>query len=137
MNEGKAKPANIDKFKEKTNEWLSSTKIGETFSYNYEQYDVDNYKTALEAIKSVHPSLSQVDITHVVNQDGSIDYNQLSDVMKRNKIEGITSLQIQKAISAAFGADNWRQLQLDGEYQLKGISNEQLKEYTTSLECIH
>lgn len=131
MNEGKAKPANIDKFKEKTNEWLSSTKIGETFSYNYEQYDVDNYKTALEAIKSVHPSLSQVDITHVVNQDGSIDYKQLSDVMKRNKIEGVSSLQIQKAISAAFGADNWRQLQLDGEYQLKGIANEQLKEYTT------
>ena len=51
--------------------------------------------------------------------------------MKRNKIEGVSSLQIQKAISAAFGADNWRQMQLDGEYQLKGISNEQLKEYTT------
>ena len=50
--------------------------------------------------------------------------------MKRNKIEGVSSLQIQKAISAAFGADNWRQLQLDGEYQLKGISNEQLKNYT-------
>jgi len=130
MNEGKAKAANIWKFREEANKYLSSTKIGENFSYGYEQYDVDNQKTALEAIKSVHPSLSQVDITHVVNEDGSIDYNQLSDVMKRNKIEGVTSLQIQKAISAAFGADNWRQLQLDGEYQLKGISNEQLKEYT-------
>ena len=131
MNEGKAKAANIWKFREETNKYLSSTKIGENFSYGYEQYDVDNQKTALEAIKAVHPSLSQVDITHVVNKDGSIDYNQLSDVMKRNKIEGVTSLQIQKAISAAFGADNWRQMQLDGEYQLKGISNEQLKEYTT------
>lgn len=131
MNEGKAKAANIWKFREEVNKYLSSTKIGENFSYGYEQYDVDNQKTALEAIKSVHPSLSQVDITHVVNQDGSIDYKQLSDVMKRNKIEGVSSLQIQKAISAAFGADNWRQLQLDGEYQLKGISNEQLKEYTT------
>ncbi len=131
MNEGKAKAANIWKFREEANKYLSSTKIGENFSYGYEQYDVDNQKTALEAIKSVHPSLSQVDITHVVNQDGSIDYKQLSDVMKRNKIEGVSSLQIQKAISAAFGADNWRQLQLDGEYQLKGISNEQLKEYTT------
>ena len=130
MNEGKAKVANIWKFREETNKYLSSTKIGENFSYGYEQYDVDNQKTALEAIKSVHPSLSQVDITHVVNQDGSIDYKQLSDVMKRNKIEGVSSLQIQKAISAAFGADNWRQLQLDGEYQLKGISNEQLKDYT-------
>ena len=130
MNEGKAKAANVWKFREETNKYLSSTKIGENFSYSYEQYDVDNQKTALEAIKSVHPSLSQVDITHVVNKDGSIDYNQLSDVMKRNKIEGVSSLQIQKAISAAFGADNWRQLQLDGEYQLKGISNEQLKEYT-------
>ncbi len=130
MNEGKAKAANIWKFREEANKYLSSTKIGENFSYGYEQYDVDNQKTALEAIKSVHPSLSQVDITHVVNQDGSIDYKQLSDVMKRNKIEGVSSLQIQKAISAAFGADNWRQLQLDGEYQLKGISNEQLKEYT-------
>ena len=130
MNEGKAKAANVWKFREETNKYLSSTKIGESFSYGYEQYDVDNQKTALEAIKSVHPSLSQVDITHVVNQDGSIDYNQLSDVMKRNKIEGVSSLQIQKAISAAFGADNWRQLQLDGEYQLKGISNEQLKDYT-------
>ena len=131
MNEGKAKAANIWKFREEANKYLSSTKIGENFSYGYEQYDVDNQKTALEAIKSVHPSLSQVDITHVVNQDGSIDYKQLSDVMKRNKIEGVSSLQIQKAISAAFGADNWRQLQLDGEYQLKGIANEQLKEYTT------
>ena len=130
MNEGKAKAANIWKFREEANKYLSSTKIGENFSYGYEQYDVDNQKTALEAIKSVHPSLSQVDITHVVNQDGSIDYKQLSDVMKRNKIEGVSSLQIQKAISAAFGADNWRQLQLDGEYQLKGISNEQLKDYT-------
>lgn len=131
INEGKAKVANIWKFREEVNKYLSSTKVGENFSYGYEQYDVDNQKTALEAIKSLHPSLSQVDITHVVNQDGSIDYNQLSDVMKRNKIEGVSSLQIQKAISAAFGADNWRQLQLDGEYQLKGISNEQLKDYTS------
>ena len=131
MNEGKAKAANVWKFREETNKYLSSTKIGESFSYGYEQYDVDNQKTALEAIKSLHPSLSQVDITHVVNPDGSIDYEQLSNVMKRNKIEGVSSLQIQKAISAVFGADNWRQMQLDGEYQLKGIYNEQLKEYTT------
>lgn len=128
--EGKGGVSNKWKFDQETNNWLSSDKPGQKFSYRYERY-VDNKKAALEAIKSLHPNLTQADIPYEIDANGRINTAKIADVMKRNKIEGIGEEQIQKAIAATFTPENWRQLQLDGEYEFRGVDTDQLEYIAT------
>ena len=126
MAEGKASPSNVWLFNQEVGKYLSSDQPGQKFSYRYEQY-VDNRKTVMEAIKALHPNLTKVDIPYEIDSTGRINTAKIADVMRRNKIEGISEEQIEKAISASFGPQNWRQVQIDGQYEFKDATPEQLQ----------
>lgn len=125
IKEGKSSQANIYDFTSKANNWLSSTKLGESFRDRYTPY-TDVKKKAMEAIKALHPKLSQYDIPFKILPDGTIDKRSIGDAMKRYKIEGIDENQINQAIRASLTPDDINQLGIDANYQFRGISSEDL-----------
>lgn len=126
---GKSSQANIYDFDEKRSKYVSSTEVGETFSDRYTPY-TDVKKKALEAIKILHPKLQQYDIPfEVIN--GQINTKKIADAMQRYKIEGIDEGQIKQAIVATLTPDDINQLSIDGRYQFRGVTSDQLIERAT------
>ena len=125
IKEGKSSQANVYDFNTKANSWLSSTKLGESFRDRYTPY-TDVKKKAMEAIKALHPKLSQYDIPFVINSDGSLNKDKIADAMKRYKIEGISENQITQAIRASLTPDDMNQLGIDANYQFRGVTSEDL-----------
>jgi hypothetical protein len=124
IKEGKASQANIYDFTNKANKWLGSNEVGESFRERYTPYR-DIKKTAMEAIKALHPKLSGYDIPfEVIN--GKVNTKKIADAMQRYKIEGIDENQIKQAISASFTPEDNNQMYLDAKYQFKGIDTDQL-----------
>jgi len=137
ISEGKSSVANIDDFNEQANAWLSSTKAGQKFNGRYTPYR-DVNKKVMEAIKTLHPKLRDVEIPFVI-ENGVINQKKLAQVMQENKIEGVTEGQISTAISAVLDPDDLNQLGINGKYQFKNVSSEQLagiakKDYDTQVK---
>lgn len=125
IKEGKSSQANVYDFNTKANSWLSSTKLGESFKDRYTPY-TDVKKKAMEAIKALHPNLSQYDIPFEVDTIGNINTKKVANAMKRYKIEGIDESQITQAIRASLTPDDINQLGIDANYQFRGVSSEDL-----------
>jgi hypothetical protein len=127
---GKSSQSNIWDFNEKANRYISSTDLKDKFTDRYTQY-TDVKKKALEAIKLLHPKLQQYDVPfEVVN--GKVNTRKIADAMQRYKIEGIDEGQIKQAISATLTPDDINQLSIDGRYQFRGVTSDQLVERATS-----
>jgi hypothetical protein len=61
-----------------------------------------------------------------MDSQGNIDTSKIADAMIRQKIEGIDENQIKQAIYASLDAGDLNQLQIDGTYQFRGVSSEDL-----------
>ena len=122
--DGKTSVANDYDYQDELGKYLNSKELGQTFTYKYNPY-TDVKKKALDAIKSLHPNLAQFD-QPFVESNGKIDYKSIANAMKRYKVEGITEGQIEAAISANLGPDDFNQLRIDGKYQFRGVSPDQL-----------
>lgn len=120
--EGKASQNNIRDFNDKANVWLSGDKPGQLFRDRYIPYR-DVNKTAIDAIKALHPQLQTIDIPFEI-KDGKINMNKIADAIKREKISGITEGKIETAIRAAFTADDYKQLSIDSKYSFSGFTPE-------------
>lgn len=129
IKEGKASQANIYDFTNKANSWLSSDKVGESFRDRYTPYR-DIKKTAMEAIKALHPKISAYDIPFEIVK-GKVNTKKIADAMQRHKIEGIDEAQIQQAISASFTPEDHNQMYIDAKYQFKDIGKDQLVKKAT------
>ncbi len=125
ISEGKASQANIYDFNEKAGAWLESKDLKQGFNGRYTQY-TDVKKKAMEAIKALHPKLSQIDIPFEVDGSGRINTNKIADAMIKHKIEGIDEKQVQQAIAASMTPDDLNQLNIDAKYTFRGVSPEQL-----------
>jgi hypothetical protein len=129
IKEGKASQSNIWDFNEKVNAYTSSTDLSRSFSDRYVQY-TDVKKKAMDAIKALHPELQKYDIPfEVVNGQIVVDKRgkeAIADAMQRYKIEGIDEGQIKAAIAATLTPDDINQLSIDGRYQFRGVTPEQL-----------
>ena len=125
LKNGKSSQSNIYDFNQQAGAWLNSTEVGDVFRGRYTPYK-DTKKVALEAIKALHPKLREYDIPFEV-KDGKINTKKIADAMERYKIEGIDEDQIQQAISASFGPDDWNQLKIDARYQFRGVGSDQLE----------
>lgn len=124
IKEGKSSQANIYDFNEKSNSWLNSTELGKSFKDRYTPYK--NVKAvAMEAIKALHPKLREIDIPYKI-EGGVINTKEIADAMQRNKIEGIDENQIKQAISASLTPDDINQLEIDANYQFRGIDSDNL-----------
>jgi hypothetical protein len=127
MKEGKSSASNIWDFNEKANAYIQSTDLKQSFSDRYTPY-TDVKKKAMDAIKALHPNLQSVDIPFEIRPDGSINVNKIADAMVRNKVEGISENQIKQAIYASFDSNDQNQLSIDGRYQFRGVTPQQLSE---------
>lgn len=121
---GKSSQSNIYDFNEQANSWLNSDQVGEVFRGRYTPYR-DTKKTAMEAIKALHPKLQEYDIPFEV-KDGKINTKKIADAMERYKIEGIDESQIQQAINATFTPEDWNQIRLDAKYHFRDVAPDQL-----------
>jgi hypothetical protein len=126
IQEGKSGESNIWDFQQKSSQWLNDQKAGQPFSGRYTQYR-DVKKTAMEAIKALHPNLQKYDIPYLTDKNGNLDPSQIAAVMKRMKIEGIDEQDIKKAIEASMTPDDFNQLSIDGRYRFKDVDSESLK----------
>jgi len=124
ISEGKSSQANIKDFNDKASAWLSSEKPGQVFRGRYTPYR-DINKTAMEAIKALHPSLKNIDIPFEI-KDGKINTAVIANAIQRNKIKGITEGQIETAIRAAFTPDDYNQLAIDSRYIFANVTPEAL-----------
>jgi len=122
--EGKAAKNNIDDFYDQARPWMESMTPGSKLDASYSQYRNVN-KTAMEAIKALHPNLKSIDIPFEV-KDGKININKIADAMKRNKIEGITEGQIETALRAALTPEDYNQLDIDARSTFRSVPQEKL-----------
>lgn len=125
MSEGKSSQSNIWDFNEKAGKYMNSKDLGRSFSDRYTPY-TDVRKKVMETIKTIHPNLESVDIPNVIRPDGSIDYGAIGAAMVRNKVERVTEDQIKQAIYANLTPDDINQLSIDGRYQFRGVTPQQL-----------
>lgn len=126
IQEGKSGESNIWDFQQKSSQWLNDQKAGQAFNGRYTQYR-DVKKTAMEAIKALHPNLQKIDIPYLTDKNGNLDPSQIAAVMKRMKVEGIDEQDIKKAIEASMSPDDFNQLSIDGRYRFKDVDSESLK----------
>lgn len=122
--DGKSGANNIQDFYDQAKPWMESKKPGAKFQANYSQYR-DVNKTAMEAIKALHPMLRSIDIPFEV-VDGRINTEKIADAMKRNKIEGVTEGQIETALRAALTSEDYNQLAIDGRVTFRDVSPDKL-----------
>lgn len=125
--DGKAATNNINDFYRQAKPWMESTSAGSKLDASYSTYR-DVNKTAMEAIKALHPDLKSIDIPFVV-KDGKIDTTKIADAIKRNKIEGITEGKIETAIRAALTPEDYNQLDIDGRMTFANIPADKLASY--------
>jgi len=122
--EGKSSQANIKDFSDKANIWLSGVTPGSVFRDRYTPYR-DLNKTAMEAIKALHPKLQSLDMPYVI-KDGKINIKEVADAIQRQEIKGIDEGQIETAIAAVMTPDDYNQLAIDARYQFSNVTADDL-----------
>ena len=126
IQEGKSGESNIWDFQKKAEGWLNGKEAGESFNGRYTQYR-DVKKTAMDAIKAIHPSLQKYDVAFLTDKNGNPDPTKIATAMKRMKIEGVDEQDIKKAIEASMSPDDFNQLSIDARYRFKDVDSETLK----------
>lgn len=120
--EGKSSQNNIRDYNDKVNAWLSTDTPGQLFRERYVPYR-DVNKTAIEAIKNLHPKLQSVEIPFEI-KDGKINMSKIADAIRKESIKGISEGQIETAVRAAFTGDDYNQLRIDSKYSFEGYTPE-------------
>lgn len=126
--EGKTAASNIDDWEEQVKGWLGKKEAGQVFRGQYSPYK-DVNKKIFEAIKLVHPNAQSIDTAYGLTKDGKVDMNNVLAALKRQGIETVDEGQLRTAIGAALDSEDYHQLYIDGKYQLKSTTPEQLMDY--------
>lgn len=128
--EGKTAASNIDDWEEQVKGWLGKKEAGQVFRGQYSPYK-DVNKKIFEAIKLVHSNAQSLDTAYGLDKDGKVDMNNVLAALKRQGIETVDEGQLRTAIGAALDSEDYHQLYIDGKYQLKSTTPEQLMNYAT------
>jgi len=128
--EGKTAASNIDDWEEQVKGWLNKKEAGQVFRGQYSPYK-DVNKKIFEAIKLVHSNAQSLDTAYGLDKDGKVDMNNVLAALKRQGIETVDEGQLRTAIGAALDSEDYHQLYIDGKYQLKSTTPEQLMNYAT------
>jgi len=127
--EGKTAASNIDDWEEQVKGWLGKKEAGQVFRGQYSPYK-DVNKKIFEAIKLVHPNAQSIDTAYGINpKTGQVDMNNVLAALKRQGIETVDEGQLRTAIGAALDSEDYHQLYIDGKYQLKSTTPDQLINY--------
>lgn len=123
--DGKSSIANESYFGYKANDWLGSQDLNRGFDAQYREYiDVD--KKWMEVFKSLHSDLAEQDIPWSTNPDGTINHGQTAAAMQRVSSEKVSSSKIENALRASLTPDELNQLNINGWYQFRDATPEQL-----------
>jgi hypothetical protein len=128
--EGKTAASNIDDWEEQVKGWLGKKEAGQVFRGQYSPYR-DVNKKIFEAIKLVHSDAQSLDTAYGLDKDGKVDMNNVLAALKRQGIETVDEGKLRTAIGAALDSEDYHQLYIDGKYQLKSTTPEQLMNYAT------
>jgi hypothetical protein len=77
---GELSPSNEYVFKLRDSDWVNSTELGKAYGASYTPYR-DVKKKAMEAIKALHPKLSEIDIPFVMDSQGNVDTSRIADAI--------------------------------------------------------
>jgi hypothetical protein len=130
--EGKGNPANTLRFNKGVNNWLSSSKVGETFNTSYIT-PIDVWGKVKDIAKEVGIDESDVQQLYQTDNQG----NQLIDkstgkpiwnpVMAEKILKGKDASKILKAFQTALTPADYQQLAINGEYEKASYTPEMLK----------
>lgn len=127
--EGKTAASNIDDWEEQVKGWLGKKEAGQVFRGQYSPYK-DVNKKIFEAIKLVHSDAQSLDTAYGIDpKTGKVDMNNILAALKRQGIETVDEGKLRTAIGAALDSEDYHQLYIDGKYQLKSTTPEQLMNY--------
>ena len=126
--EGKTAASNIDDWDEQVKGWLNKKEAGQVFRGQYSPYK-DVNKKIFEAIKLVHSNAQSLDSAYGLDKNGNIDMNNVLAALKRQGIEAVDEGKLRTAIGAALDSEDYHQLFIDGKYQLKSSTPDQLINY--------
>jgi hypothetical protein len=119
-------------FSRQSSNWLNDPNLGASFSGKYRKYiDVD--KKWLEVMKTLHSDLLEEDIPYEYNKDGTLNVGATAQAMQRISKEGVSAEKIQNALRASLSPDELEQLNINGRYQFRNITDpEQLATLATT-----
>ena len=130
--EGKTAASNIDDWDEQVKGWLGKKEAGQVFRGQYSPYR-DVNKKIFEAIKLVHSNAQSLDTAYGIDpKTGKVDMNNVLAALKRQGIETVDEGQLRTAIGAALDSEDYHQLYIDGKYQLKSTTPDQLMKYAAT-----
>lgn len=120
---------NRDTFLQDSNQWINDKTVGSSFNYQYTPHR-DVFKKLVEVGKSVGIDSTIVQQLFKTdpkgNQlyvDGKLQYN---DVMAETLLKGKDKGKLLEAFQAGLDAGDYKQLSINGRYELKGKTPEQL-----------
>ena len=126
---GGANIYNRDKFLKQTQNWLNDGSVDSPYNVQYDDYR-DVYKKLVEIGKTVGidstttQNLFQTDANgKPVMVDGRLQYN---DVMVETLLKGKDKSKVLQAFQAGLDPADYRQLAINGEYELKNKTPEEL-----------
>jgi len=127
--DGKSSIANIDDFNIQAQKWLSTPEAGQRFTGKYTPFiDVDKHN--LEIFKALHTSETGKDFVNERYLDPItgklLDTGKLAAAMERDGVEGISAAKIEMALRSSYTPDILNQMRIDGNFQFKGVTPEQL-----------
>lgn len=121
--QGKSNVANEDLFSSQVQDWYKNPEAGATFNSEYVPY-TDVFKKLQEIAKSVGEDSTIVQQLFQTDDkgnpkliDGKLQYN---DVMAETLLKGKDKNKILNAFQSGLDANDYRQLNITGRYELKG-----------------
>lgn len=129
--DGKYALANEDDFRTEANKWLNDGKAGAVFNYSYTPHTDYNGKI-LKVLKDAGYDENTSEMPYVTDSMGNPlrDENghQVLDTVKIQRYIKDNSSQVGALIRATLTPDDYKQMAIDGKYQYKGYTPQQLKE---------
>lgn len=126
---GGANVYNKDKFLRETQNWLNDGQAGTAYTADYTEHK-DVYKTLVEIGKTVGVDSTTINNLFVTDangnpalKDGALQYN---DVMAETLLKGKDKGKLLQAFQAGLSPADYKQLAINGEYELKNKTPEEL-----------
>lgn len=142
--DGKSSVANVYDFNSQAEKWLNNDEVGQRFNGRYSPY-IDLDKKFLETFKALHSSETGKDFIYERYTDPItgklLSTDKLAVAMEREGVEGIDAAKIETALRATLTPDDLNQMRINGNYQFKDatpddLANYATKQYTSNLSRI-
>lgn len=120
--EGKWSPANETDFTDTYGAWMNDGRADTVLEKEYTPFK-DVRKKVLDIVKEVGEDVNSSEFPFIIGQNGKVTFN---DVMTSKKVSGKSRQKILEALNAGLDEGDINQLAIEGRYNYRGMSPEQL-----------